>query len=84
MEDLYNSLKEGIIEAFIGIIQGLKSSEKGMDIRSRLCLSRTKCAGRTVNLIGPYVQPMFTMAEQIAGLPNRPESLTRCLAGMVG
>lgn len=31
MEDLYNSLKEGIIEAFIGIIQGLKSSEKGMD-----------------------------------------------------
>jgi hypothetical protein len=31
MEDLYNSLKEGIIEAFIGIIQGLKSSDKGMD-----------------------------------------------------
>jgi hypothetical protein len=29
MEDLYYALKEGIIEALVGIIQGLKTGEKG-------------------------------------------------------
>ena len=30
MEDLYYQLKEGIVEAFVGIIQGLKTDGKGM------------------------------------------------------
>ena len=33
MEDLYYALKEGIIEALVGIIQGLKTGEKGTAFR---------------------------------------------------
>lgn len=29
LEDLYYQLKEGIVEAFVGIIQGLKTGQKG-------------------------------------------------------
>ncbi len=36
------------------------------------------------NLLTPYVQPIFSLTEQIAADRERPESLTRCVVGMMG
>ena len=74
LEDLYYQLKEGIVEAFVGIIQGLKTGKKCIFNFFQILAS----------LLMPYVQHIFAFGEEMAADLNRPESLTRCLVGMIG
>ncbi|TPX34252.1 hypothetical protein SmJEL517_g03047 [Synchytrium microbalum] len=64
MIDYANQLREGIVEAYVGITQGLKATR--------------------IDLLSPSVQHIFGFLQMCAADPERTESLTRSVIGLLG
>ncbi|KAI9255644.1 armadillo-type protein [Phascolomyces articulosus] len=65
MIDYVNTLHEGNVEAYVGIVQGFSGSQK-------------------VAVLLPYMQGIFHFMNALALDPNRSDSLTRALIGLLG
>ncbi|EGF79070.1 hypothetical protein BATDEDRAFT_17183 [Batrachochytrium dendrobatidis JAM81] len=61
-------MREGIAEAYVGIVQGLKASDRG----------------RTAQLITPYAHQIFAFLEAATAQEDRTESVTRSILGLIG
>lgn len=71
-----NALREGIVEAYVGIVQGMKTGDTSM------CTLSVNPG--IVTVLGPYVPGIFQFVQGVASDPSRSESTTRALLGLLG
>lgn len=82
MIDYVISLREGIMDAYDGIIIAMKSSEKS---KSSKCNSRCHLAnGFLAQRLFTYVQPIFGFLSVVHADPNKSEGLMRSAMGTIG
>ena len=96
MIDYINELREGCLEAYTGIIQGLKGDVENKISRKSdtLCLivllsftsvtfSSLQCTA-DVNLVGPHISTMLQLIELIAKDEDHSDSNVASCAGLLG
>lgn len=85
MIEYVNTLHEGNVEAYVGIVQGFTATDSPKRKFQKAMWSREK---RLINLLvmalTPYVSGMFQFLQALALDPNRSESLTRAMVGLLG
>jgi importin subunit beta-1 len=83
--DYVISLREGIMDAWGGIIGAMKSSgkSKAPQISHIRSCSSADC-GQTAQVLQPYVTNIFTLLNSIANDTNRSEPLMRASMGVIG
>jgi importin subunit beta-1 len=81
------SLREGIMDAWGGIIGAMKSSGKSMLSDSELPTCRARHSAdrfSTAQILQQYVPAIFQLLNLIATDANRSESLMRAAMGVIG
>ncbi|XP_033101755.1 importin subunit beta-1-like [Anneissia japonica] len=72
MVEYLNELREGCLEAYTGIVQGLKGEENDEQSKARL------------DNVWPHVEHMVNFVEYIAKDEDHTDSNTACCAGLIG
>lgn len=83
MIDYVNTLHEGVIEAYVGIVQGFNGTQKG----TRFCIRSTYHETYTYHLVGNLLQFMpsiFQLLHDDAQDIHRSDDLTRAMVGLIG
>jgi importin subunit beta-1 len=82
--DYVISLREGIMDAWGGIIGAMKTSGKSKS--GRIIGNKIEWTNepRTAQVLQPYVQSIFQILNTIAGDTNRSEALMRASMGVIG
>ena len=83
MYDYVISLREGIIDAWGGIIGAMKSSSKSTHPPESPLL-RTLCSQPIAQVLQPHVNSIFQLLGLIASDLGRSESLMRACMGVIG
>ncbi len=86
MFDYVIALREGIMDAWGGIIGAMKSSGKSRDTLSTKFAQIDDFANVvvTANILQPYVPTIFELLNSIANDTNRSEALMRSSMGVIG
>ena len=84
MLDYVVSLREGIMDAWGGIVMAMRAGNKSEMHRSRITLTSTANMTCTANLLQPYVDSIFQLLQTVYNDPNRTEALLRSSMGVVG
>jgi importin subunit beta-1 len=82
MLDYIVSLREGIMDAWGGIIMALRVGNKGTC--TSIAALRIITNNVTANLLQPYVESIFQLLHTVYQDPNRTEALLRSSMGVVG
>lgn len=82
MLDYIVSLREGIMDAWSGIINALRAGNNSKYYQD--CLGVADTDDGTANLLQPYVDSIFTLLQMVYNDPNRTEPLLRSSMGVVG
>lgn len=82
MLDYIVSLREGIMDAWSGIVMALRTSDKRKWPRS--CNLSTILINPTEQLLLPYVESIFQLLQSVYNDPNRTEALLRSSMGVLG
>ena len=69
MLDYFNELREGILEAYCGIVQGLMGEDPTLNQLEQL---------------KPYIQTIMQLIISVAEDPDKTDSLTGCACGLLG
>ena len=83
MLDYIVSLREGIMDAWGGIIMSCRMGGKGTFNSSRILFDRTDVPV-TGNLLQPYIDSIFQLLQTVYQDSNRTEALLRSSMGVVG
>lgn len=83
MLDYVVSLREGIMDAWAGIVIAMKAANKSM-LSSGDDQIATKLTHNTAELIKPHVDAIFRLLQIVATDPNRGEGLLRSSMGVIG
>jgi importin subunit beta-1 len=80
------SLREGLMDAWDGIILAMKSGNKRMFFKLKSFFLNPPCLANfsSEQLLQPYIQVIFRMLHVIYQDPNRSEPLLRTSMGVVG
>jgi len=81
MLDYIVSLREGIVDAWSGIINALRA---GGNSKLRLTLDVNSANYVAANLLQPYVESIFQLLQTVYQDPNRTEALLRSSMGVIG
>lgn len=84
MYDYVISLREGIMDAWGGIIGAMKASDKSKCLRFTRSERLVLTVGFTAQALQQYVQSIFELLNVIANDMNRSESLMRASMGVIG
>jgi importin subunit beta-1 len=83
MIDYIVSLREGIMDAWGGIIIAVRSSQKRKKLISHQLITISLTSFEE-QLIQPYVDSIFQLLQSVYQDPNRTEALLRSSMGVVG
>ena len=79
------TLREGILEAFTGIVSAFKDTDKGkLVIPSALALVVSLLVLSTVSYLGPYAQIILDVAQRAMNDQERTESTPKLVFGLIG
>jgi importin subunit beta-1 len=81
MFDYVISLREGIMDAWGGIIGAMKAGEKS---KSPFIPSLNAANKYTAQLLEPYVESIFNLLNIVFNDPNRSDALMRSSMGVIG
>jgi len=85
MLDYIVSLREGIMDAWGGIVIALRAGNKGECACRNSSRSCADCADLLVaSLLAPYIDTIFQLLQTVYQDPNRTEALLRASMGVVG
>lgn len=84
MFDYIISLREGIMDAWGGIIGAMTSSQKSESPSSSPICTLQPTNNSIADVLQPYVQPIFQLLNVLANDGNRSESLMRSAMGVIG
>lgn len=85
MFDYVISLREGIMDAWGGIIGAMKTSGKSECLTTHLLRYNPRAnTDVTAAILQPYVQSIFELLNSIANDANRSEALMRASMGVIG
>jgi len=84
MFDYVISLREGIMDAWGGIIGAMKSSSKSKSAISPLGTAASYLTRLSADVLQPYVHSVFELLNMIASDMNRSEALLRAAMGVIG
>ena len=84
MLDYIVSLREGIMDAWGGIVMALRAGNKGKPTENEGVESVLHADNVAANLLQPYVESIFQLLQTVYNDPNRTEALLRSSMGVVG